>query len=176
MNVLTVLVLVVLAACALCLWVARSSRPALPPPSVYRGRSLVSPILQQRHGLRADEERQWSANEVLQHCSADDLWLIVDGRVYDVTDFASEHPGGLQALMRSPGRDNSAAFHGPQHPDKVQQMIGEYYIGTVRAEQEQLAAARGAAVLSDGEPSQPSQPLLQEAEAAAHKRRRSRKD
>ena len=67
------------------------------------------------------------------HRSADDLWLVVDGKVYDVTDFVDEHPGGIDAIMKRPGMDNSAGFHGPQHPERVQQLIGEYYIGRLAA-------------------------------------------
>ena len=64
-----------------------------------------------------------------RHCTAADLWLVVAGRVYDVTDFVDEHPGGVDAIMKRPGMDNTAGFMGPQHPDRVQQLIGEYYIG-----------------------------------------------
>ncbi len=37
--------------------------------------------------------------------------------------------GGVSAIMSKPGEDNSAGFHGPQHPDKVHDIIPEYYIG-----------------------------------------------
>ena len=64
-----------------------------------------------------------------RHSSAGDLWLVVGGKVYDVTDFVDEHPGGVDAIMKRPGMDNTAGFNGPQHPERVHQLIGEYYIG-----------------------------------------------
>ena len=66
-----------------------------------------------------------------RHNTASDLWLIVEGKVYDVTDFVDEHPGGIDAIMKRPGMDNTAGFFAEQHPDRVRQMVGEYYIGRV---------------------------------------------
>lgn len=38
-----------------------------------------------------------SVQEVQKHASDDDLWLVVDGNVYDLTEFAPEHPGGIDS-------------------------------------------------------------------------------
>jgi L-lactate dehydrogenase (cytochrome) len=51
-----------------------------------------------------------SAPEVAVHKTADDLWTVVDGEVYDLTEFAPEHPGGLDILVRYAGRDATAAY------------------------------------------------------------------
>lgn len=37
--------------------------------------------------------RKITLAEVAQHNKADDLWIVVAGKVYDVTKFLSEHPG-----------------------------------------------------------------------------------
>ncbi|KAH8908827.1 FMN-dependent dehydrogenase [Coniochaeta sp. PMI_546] len=50
------------------------------------------------------------AHEVAAHKTANDLWTVVDGEVYDLTDFALEHPGGLDVLLRYAGRDATAAY------------------------------------------------------------------
>ena len=50
-----------------------------------------------------DAPLKYSAKDVALHASADDCWVIVAGRVYDVTKFLSSHPGGAQALSK-PGR------------------------------------------------------------------------
>lgn len=51
-----------------------------------------------------------SAHEVAEHKSQSDLWTVVDGAVYDLTDFAPEHPGGLDILLKYAGRDATAAY------------------------------------------------------------------
>jgi hypothetical protein len=35
-----------------------------------------------------------SVQEVTKHNIPEDLWIVVDGTVYDLTEFAPEHPGG----------------------------------------------------------------------------------
>ena len=32
--------------------------------------------------------------EVRKHCTKDDLWIIIEGRVYDITKYVDRHPGG----------------------------------------------------------------------------------
>lgn len=43
--------------------------------------------------------------EVAKHKTGDDLWLIVKGQAYDLTDFAPEHPGGMRILLKYGGID-----------------------------------------------------------------------
>ncbi|KAK4536635.1 hypothetical protein CDCA_CDCA09G2660 [Cyanidium caldarium] len=73
-------------------------------------------------------KRYYTPREVIKHASRDSLWLIIDRRVYDVTNYIDNHPGG-EAIMRNAGRDSTAGFHGDQHPDKVHEMLPEFYIG-----------------------------------------------
>ena len=58
-----------------------------------------------------------TADEVSQHASADDCWSIVDGVVYDLTQWIPQHPGGPQVIEAMCGKDGSQAFtnqHGGQ--------------------------------------------------------------
>ncbi|CAK7198834.1 hypothetical protein SEUCBS139899_001501 [Sporothrix eucalyptigena] len=51
-----------------------------------------------------------SAADVAVHNSRSSCWVIVAGRVYDVTDFLDEHPGGAQSILRFAGRDATEEF------------------------------------------------------------------
>jgi Cytochrome b5-like Heme/Steroid binding domain len=57
---------------------------------------------------------------VAKHRSPDDCWIIVDGDVYDVTDFLDSHPGGPNAILLHAGRDATAVY-GPIHPAGILQ-------------------------------------------------------
>lgn len=35
-----------------------------------------------------------SAQQISEHRTPADCWIVVDGQVWDVTDFLKEHPGG----------------------------------------------------------------------------------
>lgn len=45
------------------------------------------------------------------HNKKDDCWLIIDGKVYDVTPYVEQHMGG-DAILRNAGADSSKGFHG----------------------------------------------------------------
>jgi len=47
--------------------------------------------------------------EVAQHNSELDCWTVVDGRVYNIAPFISQHPGGRK-IMRAAGIDGTEIF------------------------------------------------------------------
>jgi len=54
--------------------------------------------------------KRFSAADVASHNKADNLWIIVDEDVYDLTKFQDEHPGGKKILQRVAGKDASKQF------------------------------------------------------------------
>lgn len=46
--------------------------------------------------------KTFSQNDVSSHSKPDDLWIIVDQDVYDLTKFQDDHPG--EELSRVPTR------------------------------------------------------------------------
>jgi cytochrome b involved in lipid metabolism len=40
----------------------------------------------------------------------DDLWLVIDRKVYDVPRWMDEHPGGPEVLLEEAGKDATNAF------------------------------------------------------------------
>ena len=81
------------------------------------------------------EYGQFTRQQVAQHCRKDDVWIILKqggvSKVYDVTSYVDEHPGG-DAILTEAGGDSTDAFFGPQHPPRVHDMIEEFCIGTVQ--------------------------------------------
>ena len=54
---------------------------------------VLSSVLAVAH-LRMAEEKLFSVEEISKHNSIGDCWIVVDGKVWDITEFAPEHPGG----------------------------------------------------------------------------------
>jgi sterol 14-demethylase len=75
----------------------------------------------------------YTAADVAKHNKVGDLWLIIDGYVYDVTKYAVLHPGGEGKILAASGKDASAGFHGPQHPSSVHDTVKGYKIGRLVA-------------------------------------------
>ncbi|KAL8726405.1 MAG: hypothetical protein Q9181_006060 [Wetmoreana brouardii] len=62
------------------------------------------------------EPKLLSTEEIAKHNTAKDLWIVVDGQVWDMTVFAPEHPGGIGIILQYAGRDASEPyneFHAP---------------------------------------------------------------
>eukprot|EP01039_Chlorochromonas_danica_P004241 gene4241-4660_t len=78
--------------------------------------------------LKPEELKPYTKEEIAKHDKREDCWIIVDGGVYDVTNYVDEHPGG-DLILRNAGRDASKGFHGPQHAINVWDVICMYKIG-----------------------------------------------
>ncbi len=51
-------------------------------------------------------------DEVKKHNSADDCWSIIDGNVYDLTNWVDSHPGGKERITAICGKDGTSSFLG----------------------------------------------------------------
>ncbi|VDB86498.1 unnamed protein product [Peniophora sp. CBMAI 1063] len=56
-----------------------------------------------------------SLEQVAAHQDVSSCWIIINGKVYDVTEFLSEHPGGRKVLLQYAGKDATQAYE-PIHP------------------------------------------------------------
>lgn len=69
--------------------------------------------------------------EVAGHNSASSCWTAINGKVYDVTSWINQHPGGPDAILSLCGTDGSAVFntqHGGQHRP-ASELAGFYIAG-----------------------------------------------
>ena len=70
----------------------------------------------------------WSEFET--HDSKDSLWILVRGKVYDVTKFKS-HPGSFEKLLQSAGRDATKEFEKVGHKAGAIKQMEQYFIGYI---------------------------------------------
>lgn len=82
--------------------------------------------------------------EVARHTSPSDCWMVVDGKVYDVTKFLDEHPGGEDIMLDSSGRDATREFEDVGHSGEARAQLEELLIGSLREPTEEEAAAAAA--------------------------------
>ncbi|XP_036897284.1 cytochrome b5 type B [Sturnira hondurensis] len=69
--------------------------------------------------------------EVAQRNTSKETWLVIHGRVYDITRFLNEHPGGEEVLLEQAGADASESFEDVGHSSDAREMLKQYYIGDV---------------------------------------------
>ena len=79
-----------------------------PVPQINRMLSSSLPLSEEAPQLAG---KVFKLDEVRKHNRPDDLWIVISGDVYDVTQYAKEHPGGLAPLLIHGGAiDSTATF------------------------------------------------------------------
>ncbi|KAJ5513511.1 Cytochrome b5 [Penicillium fimorum] len=78
--------------------------------------------------------KQLTLQEVAKHSTKKDLYLILNDKIYDCTNFAKEHPGGEEVLLDLAGQDCTEAFDDVGHSDEARAVLDdpEMFIGTVK--------------------------------------------
>ncbi|KAK8576511.1 hypothetical protein V6N13_032432 [Hibiscus sabdariffa] len=72
-----------------------------------------------------------SFEEVANHNKIKDCWVIISGKVYDVTPFMDEHPGGGEVLLSATAKDATNDFEDIGHSDVARGLMEKYYIGEI---------------------------------------------
>lgn len=75
--------------------------------------------------------KKFTRAEVAEHNSSSSAWIIIGNKVYDVTKFLDEHPGGCEVLLEKAGEDRTEAFEDIGHSTDARQMKEDYCIGEV---------------------------------------------
>ncbi|KAJ5164193.1 Cytochrome b5 [Penicillium coprophilum] len=78
--------------------------------------------------------KELTLQEVSEHSTKKDLYLILNDKIYDCTDFAKEHPGGEEVLLDLAGQDCTEAFDDVGHSDEARAILDDpkMFIGTVK--------------------------------------------
>ncbi|PWA54543.1 cytochrome b5, heme-binding site-containing protein [Artemisia annua] len=77
------------------------------------------------------KNKVFSLSDVSLHNNSKDCWVAINARVYDVTNFLNDHPGGDNVLLDVAGKDASEEFEEVGHGSAARLMLDEYYVGEV---------------------------------------------
>jgi len=81
--------------------------------------------------------REITLEEIAGHSTPGDCWTVIGGKVYDLSDYASGHPGGA-AVDQGCGQDATELFEtrpmgsGTPHSDKARSFLPKYEIGAFK--------------------------------------------
>ena len=75
--------------------------------------------------------KNYTLNEINKHNKIEDIWICINGKVYDVSKFINKHPGQSNTLINFAGKDATIPFT-LFHPEYVSKyMLHKYYIGDI---------------------------------------------
>merc|ERR1712107_450818 len=72
--------------------------------------------------VHVSSERHVSSEELLKHATTESAYIALYGKVYDVTDFAPEHPGGPEPVMENSGTNATEIFETVHDVDLLESM------------------------------------------------------
>jgi cytochrome b involved in lipid metabolism len=105
--------------------------------SLYSFLQFQNNIYPSTKPMAPKELQVFQAEEVRKHASEGDLWIIIDGSVYDMSVFIDMHPGGVFPILEYAGKDATEAFYG-MHRQEVLFKYDRYKIGTVAGVEPQI--------------------------------------
>lgn len=75
--------------------------------------------------------------EIARHNRPDDCWLVIRGKVYDVTSYISSHPTPSRVITDYCGKESTVPFEtkgrGRPHSPRAWQMLDAYLVGEATA-------------------------------------------
>ena len=73
--------------------------------------------------------RVFTLKEVAAHCTIHSCWMVVNDKVYDLTEFLMIHPAGYEIMLEHAGTDATNAFFEKGHSLSAQHMLEKYLVG-----------------------------------------------
>jgi len=73
----------------------------------------------------------YTMEEVGEHTTEQDCWVVLNGEVFDVTSFLADHPGGARAILMYAGKDATEPFKMLHDEAIIQKYGADLRIGTV---------------------------------------------
>lgn len=98
-----------------------------------------------------EDVKYYTLEDIRVHNMSNDTWLIIHDKVYDITSFLEEHPGGEEVLLEQAGADATESFEDVGHSSDAREMLTQYYIGELHMDDRKKANSKEINVSNPGE-------------------------
>jgi len=92
------------------------------------------------------EPVEYSLSEVAKHATLEDCWMVIEGVVYDVSDYVPRHPAPPAVLEPWCGREATEGMRtkgdSSDHSARAWRMLERYRIGDLRLAERRRGNAR----------------------------------
>ncbi|KAK2591494.1 hypothetical protein QQS21_010814 [Conoideocrella luteorostrata] len=73
-----------------------------------------------------------SYQDVAEHNTKKDIYVVIHDKIYDCTQFVDEHPGGEEVLLDCAGQDATEAFEDVGHSDEARETLDKIQVGVLK--------------------------------------------
>ncbi|VBB30421.1 unnamed protein product [Acanthocheilonema viteae] len=73
--------------------------------------------------------------QVAEHKTSSNPWICIGNKVYDLTTFLDQHPGGSEVLMKLAGLDATEAYEDIGHSTDAQLLKEQYLVAEIIEEE-----------------------------------------
>lgn len=68
-------------------------------------------------------------DQISQHNNENSCWIILHNKVYDISTFLMQHPGGEEVLLEQAGKDATDYFEDIGHSTDAKDLLPQYLVG-----------------------------------------------
>jgi len=99
-----------------------------------RDSSKMAKTKNESSSSKSSSSKEIGFAELCRHNKVDDLWLAIDGIVYDVTPFMDDHPGGGDIMLSAAGKDGTDDFEDVGHSPHARELLKRFKVGTFKGD------------------------------------------
>ncbi|KAF5606951.1 cytochrome b5 [Fusarium subglutinans] len=77
-------------------------------------------------------KKEFTMQDVAEHNTSSDIYMVVHDKVYDCTKFLDEHPGGEEVMLDVAGQDATEAFEDVGHSDEAREVLDGLLVGELK--------------------------------------------
>uniref|UniRef100_A0A7S3V505 Cytochrome b5 heme-binding domain-containing protein n=1 Tax=Chaetoceros debilis TaxID=122233 RepID=A0A7S3V505_9STRA len=89
-------------------------------------------------------EKEITMTEVAKHNTQEDCWLVIGNdrtggpKVYDVTTYLDDHPGGAEVLLDVSGQDSDEFFEDIGHSKDAREELEKLLVGVLKLDEAEI--------------------------------------
>eukprot|EP00948_MAST-09A_sp_MAST-9A-sp1_P002228 g2228.t1 len=88
--------------------------------------------------MSVDKTFTWEQVRLKDGKNGNELYVVIDNLVYDVTEWQEDHPGGSSILQQYGGKDATNMFKSLAHSHDALEIREEYLIGKIKERSSKL--------------------------------------
>eukprot|EP00796_Vickermania_ingenoplastis_P006260 gene6260-4509_t len=85
----------------------------------------------------SEREKVYTLEDIKDKNTRAEAWFVLHNKVYNITSFLDNHPGGRDVLIHNAGKDASKAFDDNNHSNEAKKMVRQFYVGELHPSQHQ---------------------------------------